>query len=91
MCGRSRSIIQARIGEFSPPNRSALADLSDRYQNNVSGHLQHDPPPHFRGGLLADDMGLGKTLRYLQLSFRFTCFLQSRAFETCLQSDESRN
>ncbi|KAH7355161.1 SNF2 family N-terminal domain-containing protein [Rhexocercosporidium sp. MPI-PUGE-AT-0058] len=37
------------------------------YHNNVSGSIQHDPPPNFRGGLLADDMGLGKTLSMISL------------------------
>ncbi len=37
------------------------------YYNNVSGGIQHDPPPQFRGGLLADDMGLGKTLSMISL------------------------
>ncbi|KFY83499.1 hypothetical protein V498_08028, partial [Pseudogymnoascus sp. VKM F-4517 (FW-2822)] len=37
------------------------------YYNNVSGGTQHDPPPQFRGGLLADDMGLGKSLSMISL------------------------
>lgn len=37
------------------------------YHNNVSGRIQHDPPPQFRGGLLADDMGLGKSLSMISL------------------------
>ena len=37
------------------------------YRNNISGGVQLDPPPQFRGGLLADEMGLGKTLTVLSL------------------------
>ena len=35
--------------------------------NNVSGYSADEPPPDFRGGLLADDMGLGKTLSMICL------------------------
>jgi len=35
--------------------------------NNVSGYSSPEPPPDFRGGLLADDMGLGKTLSMICL------------------------
>jgi SWI/SNF-related matrix-associated actin-dependent regulator of chromatin subfamily A3 len=35
--------------------------------NNVSGYSSDEPPPDFRGGLLADDMGLGKTLSMICL------------------------
>lgn len=37
------------------------------YRNTVNGCSQTDPPPCFRGGLLADDMGLGKTLSMISL------------------------
>lgn len=38
-----------------------------RYRNNVTGALQIEHPPIFRGGLLLDDMGLGNTLSMLSL------------------------
>ena len=38
-----------------------------RYRNNVKGDFQGQPPPPFRGGILADQMGLGKTLQMIAL------------------------
>jgi len=50
---------------FSRP--AFIADFIERYRNAVNGCHQRDPPPSFRGGLLADDMGLGKTLSMIAL------------------------
>lgn len=38
-----------------------------QYINNITGEIYDEPPPIFRGGLLADDMGLGKTLTTIAL------------------------
>ncbi|KAH7355342.1 SNF2 family N-terminal domain-containing protein, partial [Rhexocercosporidium sp. MPI-PUGE-AT-0058] len=37
------------------------------YRNNVTGKMQIERPPTFKGGLLADDMDLGKTLSMISL------------------------
>jgi SWI/SNF-related matrix-associated actin-dependent regulator of chromatin subfamily A3 len=37
------------------------------YINNITGDRHDEPPPDFRGGILADDMGLGKTLSMIGL------------------------
>lgn len=39
----------------------------DLYRNVITGHVQKEPPPETRGGILADMMGLGKTLTVLAL------------------------
>lgn len=41
--------------------------LHTEYINNITGDRHHEPPPDFRGGILADDMGLGKTLSMIGL------------------------
>lgn len=41
--------------------------IDSRFTNNVTGSVTGNPPPGFRGGLLADDMGLGKTLSMICL------------------------
>ena len=33
----------------------------------MTGKLQSNPPPQFRGGIIADQMGLGKTLQMIAL------------------------
>ena len=35
--------------------------------NTITGETQSEPPPAFRGGILADSMGLGKTLSMISL------------------------
>lgn len=40
---------------------------SHLYINNITEDAQIDPPPQFRGGILADHMGLGKTLSMIAL------------------------
>ena len=52
---------------FSPLLCGVPTDLSTSYRNTVNGCSQTNPPPCFRGGLLADDMGLGKTLSMISL------------------------
>ena len=37
------------------------------YMNTVTGELQPEPPPDFRGGIIADQMGLGKSLSIIAL------------------------
>jgi hypothetical protein len=45
----------------------SFTDWYPRYRNNVTGEHQLQPPPPFRGGIMADQMGLGKTLQMIAL------------------------
>lgn len=39
-----------------------------RFLNNISGAIETEEPPQFRGGVVADPMGLGKTLTMIALA-----------------------
>ena len=41
-----------------------------RYINTVTGEQQPEPPPDFRGGVIADQMGLGKSLSIIAMIAR---------------------
>lgn len=52
--------------------------LHSQYINQVDGSVHDDPPPDFRGGILADTMGYGKTLEVISLIAHDVSGLQRR-------------
>lgn len=66
ICGQRGKVSRA-TSKVPFQNSSMPANSFASYYNNVSGGIQHDPPPQFHGGLLADDMGLGKSLSMISL------------------------
>jgi hypothetical protein len=65
--GADKETIWGGRGNSKFPFRVQSVTRTNSYMNNVSGYSADEPPPDFRGGLLADDMGLGKTLSMICL------------------------
>lgn len=51
----------------SSPGLLRLILTTASFVDNITHSIQNDPPPDFRGGILADQMGLGKSLSILAL------------------------
>lgn len=47
--------------------------LFERFLNKITGAVEAEEPPPFRGGIVADPMGLGKTLTMIALAATDLC------------------